>query len=120
MATKSNRKIGDEAEEIASTFLLNKGWEILARNYYAGHYEIDIIAKDGPIYVFLEVKMRSSTQFGSPVEFVSEAKVERIFAAAEQWMQQNQLDDFPVRFDVIGILKTKSKQEITHLEDAFR
>lgn len=119
--SKSHRHIGNDAEDLACEFLLKKGWEILDRNYYSGHSEIDIIAKEGFFTVFLEVKMRSSTQFGQPFEQVTEAKVEHIFKAAETWAIEHGLQDSPMRFDVIGILKRKGKDpEINHIPDAFR
>ena len=113
--------MGNDAEDLACEFLQEKGWEILDRNYYSGHSEIDIIAKDGIFTVFLEVKMRSSTQFGHPFEQVTEAKVTHIFKAAEAWAVEHGLQDVPMRFDVIGILKRKNKEpEINHIPDAFR
>lgn len=119
--SKSRRDLGNEAEEMACNFLVKKGWEILDRNYYAGHSEIDIIAKDGIFTVFLEVKMRSSTQFGQPFEQVTEAKVAHIFKAAEAWVIEHELSNSPMRFDVIGILNRKGKEpEINHIPDAFR
>ncbi len=119
--SKSHRHIGNDAEDLACKFLRQKNWEILDRNYYSGHSEIDIIAKDGLITVFLEVKMRSSTQFGKPFEQVTEAKVEHIFRAAEAWAIEHGLEESPMRFDVIGILKRKGKKtEINHIHDAFR
>ncbi len=119
--SKSHRHIGNDAEDLACEFLIKKDWEILDRNYYSGHSEIDIIAKDKIFTVFLEVKMRSSTQFGQPFEQVTEAKVEHIFKAAEAWAIEHGLQDSPMRFDVIGILKRKGKDpEINHIPDAFR
>lgn len=119
--SKSHRHIGNKAEDLACEFLLKKGWEILDRNYYSGHSEIDIVAKDGICIVFLEVKMRSSTQFGQPFEQVTEAKVEHVFNAAEAWVIEHEMKDSPMRFDVIGILKRKYKEpEINHIPDAYR
>lgn len=119
--TKPNRHIGNDAEDLACEFLLKKGWEILDRNYYSGHSEIDIIAKDKTFIVFIEVKMRSSTRFGQPFEHVTEAKVEHVFKAAESWVIKRGLEDAPMRFDVIGILTKKGQEpEINHIPDAFR
>lgn len=121
MAKPSNRHIGNEAEDLACSFLANKGWEILERNFYFEHAEIDIIAKDQNVLVFLEVKMRSSLRYGRPEEFVTDIKVEKVFKAIEAWLYQHQIVDKPVRFDVIGIIKPKNEPpRITHLVDAFR
>lgn len=119
--SKSHRHIGNEAETLACEFLQQKGWEILDRNYYSGHSEIDIIAKDELYTVFIEVKMRSSTQFGQPFEQVTEDKVEHIFKAAESWAIDHGLENSPMRFDVIGILKRKGKEPVVnHIPDAYR
>ncbi len=119
--TEPHRHIGNKAEDLACEYLLNKGWEILDRNYYAGHSEVDIIAKDGSFIVFLEVKMRSSTKFGSPLEQVTEAKVAHVFKAAEAWVAENEMHDSPLRFDIIAILqKQQHPPRIDHFEDAYR
>lgn len=121
MVSKSHRQKGNEAEDLACEFLQQKGWQILERNYYSGHSEIDIIARDDDVTVFLEVKMRSSTQFGKPFEFVNETKVEHVFRAAEVWTLEHGLQNSPMRFDVIGILNQKGKApEINHIPDAYR
>ena len=78
MTNPSKRAIGNNAEDIACQYLLELGWDIIERNYYAGHNEIDIIAKDEDIIVFIEVKDESSTHFGLPIEHVNETKVFRI------------------------------------------
>lgn len=119
--SKTHRQIGNEGEDLACEFLVNKGWEILDRNYYFGHSEIDIIAKNEDFYVFVEVKSRSTDFFGRPEEFVSDEKVQRIFQAAEAWIIEKKLFGAPMRFDVIGILISKRKSvSIHHLQDAFR
>ncbi len=119
--SKTTRQIGNEAEDLACSFLKKKGWEILDRNYYAGHSEIDIIAKDEETIVFVEVKMRSSNIFGNPIEHVTETKVAHVFKAAEYWVQQNNMLECPLRFDVIGIIRKKNHPvTINHVADAFR
>lgn len=118
--SKSTRAIGDEAEDLACQYLTKHGWQILDRNVYVGKAEIDIIAQNLFCVAFIEVKMRSGTHFGHPIEFVDEGKIERVFNAAEHWAIEHQIQ-LPLRFDVIGILKTRGKKaEITHFEDAYR
>lgn len=119
---KSNRKIGDEAETLACAYLEKKGWKILERNYFFDHAEIDIIARDTQaIIVFVEVKMRRNTQFGHPQEFVTEAKVQHVFNAAEAWIYANKMNEQPVRFDIIAILQeSENRPQITHITDAYR
>ncbi len=121
MTAKTTRQIGDDGEDMACDFLVKQGWEILDRNYFSGHSEIDIIAKENSTIVFIEVKTRSSTKFGQPEEYVTEAKVAHVYKAAEAWAQEQNLMDTPMRFDIIGILNKKGEQpKFTHLKDAFR
>ena len=121
MPKKTTREIGNEGEDLACAYLENKDWEILERNYFFGKSEIDIIARDNRIIVFIEVKLRSSIKYGRPEEYVTEDKVEHVFSAAEAWMHEREMGDLPMRFDVIGILQKKNETpEFTHIEDAFR
>lgn len=119
--SKTSRTKGHAAEDLACKFLIGQGWEILERNYYYGKAEIDIIAKNKEFLIFVEVKMRSTPKFGYPIEFVDDAKVERIFRAAEHWAQTHAFTHIPLRFDIIGILNKKGDMvEITHIPDAYR
>lgn len=121
MDTKTTRQIGDQGENLACDYLVQLGWEILERNYFSGHSEVDIIAKDGEIFVFIEVKMRSNTKYGHPIEYVSENKVAHVFKAAEAWIREQKITNSPMRFDVIGIIKGKNEApKFTHLKDAYR
>lgn len=122
MKEQTNREIGDRGEDIAVKYLKELGWQILDRNYYAGHTEIDIIAKNKRgVIVFVEVKTRSNTRYGHPIEYVSESKVKSIYKVAEVWVQKNNAQNKFMRFDVIGIVAAKNKKpDITHLKDAYR
>ncbi len=121
MKEQTTREIGDRGEDIAVEYLKKLGWQILARNYYAGHTEIDIIAKDKNIIVFVEVKTRANTTFGHPIEYVTESKVKSIYKVADVWIRKNNAQNHFMRFDVIGIVAAKNKKpDITHLKDAYR
>jgi putative endonuclease len=121
MTDPTHREIGNTGEDLACEYLQAKGWEILDRNYYFDRAEVDVIAKDGPVTVFLEVKLRSSTRFGQPFEYVTEHKVRNVFKAAEAWVREHDLNDSPMRFDIIGIVKKKGQEpEFNHIEDAYR
>lgn len=123
MTPKTKREIGREGEDLACSFLKSKGWIILDRNYYFEHAEIDIIARDtaSDTTVFIEVKMRKDPKFGQPMEFVTDDKVKLIYKAAEAWIHEHEIEDTPVRFDIIGILNPEnSKPVINHIPDAFR
>lgn len=121
MKNNTNKKRGSEAEELACAYLESKGWRILERNYFFEKAEVDIVAYDDTAIVFVEVKMRSSTSFGRPEEFISDVKIENVFKAAEAWMYERKMDGSPVRFDLIGIIQEKNQApDFNHIEDAFR
>ena len=111
----NRRAYGSEGEQTACDFLRAKGWKILDRNVRRGRGEIDIIARRRGIIAFVEVKRRSSTAYGQPAEAVNLQKQARIAQAAALYIQENDLDDANIRFDIIEILPG----EIRHIEGAF-
>ena len=106
------------------SYLANKGYEALERNYRTRHGEIDLIARDEDALVFVEVKLRGGREFGDPLEAVTPEKQARIRFMAEQYLAE-QGEDFvagfdEVRFDVVGILVSGTgRPEIQHVENAF-
>ena len=102
-------------EVAAKRYLEEKGYRILAENYAGRMGEIDIIAKDGDVLVFVEVKARESTAFGYPIEAVTPLKVKKIALTAKQFLVQKRLMGAAVRFDVIEVLYG----EVNHVENAF-
>lgn len=105
---KNHRKMGDRAEKIACGYLKLQGYEILERNFYARTGEIDIIAKDGDVLVFVEVKYRKNENKGFPGEAVDKRKQQRIQKTAVWYMKtKHQSFDQPIRFDVVEILGKK-------------
>ena len=111
----SKREIWVKGEVAAREYLRNKGYTILEENYAGRMGEIDLIAEDGAVIVFVEVKARESTDFGYPIEAVTPQKVRKIVLTARQYLVQKRLLGKDVRFDVIEILRG----EITHTENAF-
>lgn len=112
-------EIGTNGEQLAVTFLKNKGYNILATNWRTGKKEVDIIAETLDCIVFVEVKTRSNFNFGYPEEAVTEAKKTLIKSAAEDYFLQFSPKK-TLRFDIISILqKGKITKEIYHFEDAF-
>jgi putative endonuclease len=108
----SKRSIGNKAEDKAVRFLEEKGYEILERNFYSRYGEIDIIARDQDMIVFVEVKYRAGNSFGSPLESISAKKIRSICKTSRYYLKS---EDISARFDVISIIKDK----IEHLENAF-
>ncbi len=116
-----NHPVGERGEDEAVDFLKRNHFTILERNWKnrAGRSigEIDIIAKEGGDIVFIEVKTRSSADYGQPEEFVDLAKARMIFAAAEEFIFSTDWQGH-VRFDVISV-KLGTQPEIVHFEDAI-
>lgn len=103
------RDKGLEGENVAVAFLKKNGYKILERNYRTKFGEIDIIAKKEKSIVFIEVKTRSSDSFGSPAEAVDNKKLTKIINVASQYIQRNRFENYPVRFEVVSIVKQKDK-----------
>ena len=110
-------KLGTEGESQAAEYLKKQGYIILEQNYRAGRNEVDIICEKKGIVVFVEVKTRTTDNFGEPVEAVDSTKTRKIIKVAQSYLHNRDLwDKCKVRFDVIGI----NKDGINHIEDAFR
>ena len=112
----NNRETGSRFENEAASFFIEKGYEILERNYRRKTGEIDLIVTDHKYLVFVEVKYRKSTQKGFPEEAVDKNKQRRIMRTAEWYLKENRLPfTMPCRFDVISILDG----DIRHIKNAF-
>ncbi len=98
----ANVELGAEAEELACGILRRAGYFIVARNWRTRLGEIDIVARDGDILVFVEVKSRSTSGFGGAEGAVGPAKRRRIIAAAKAFLAANRCD-LASRFDVVAI-----------------
>ena len=111
--------LGKEGEKLAVEFLEKNGYEILERNWTFQKAEIDIIAQKAEILAVVEVKTRSSTDFGLPQDFVKPKKVQLLVKAINQYVISTDLE-VNIRFDIIAIHKDMTKGFIIeHLEDAF-
>jgi len=113
-----HNELGKEGEQIAVDFLLEKGYEIKVRNWRFKKAEIDIIAQLENILIAVEVKTRSTDDFGDPQEFIKPKQKNLLITAMDAYVITNDLD-VEVRFDVIGIIKNIKETKIEHLEDAF-
>ncbi len=122
-----NRKqiIGKWGEDLAAAYLEEKGYLILDRNVYTSYGEIDIITLkeyDNEKYlIFVEVKTRTTLQFGNPEDAVTRQKQEHLLAAIETYLQDNPDLEYPWRVDVIAIQKLSAGNppDIQHFESVF-
>ena len=114
--TAQRRTLGIAGEDAVAVWYTERGYEIVARNWRCRDGELDLILRNGRVFVFCEVKTRSSTAFGAPVEAVTRSKQAKIRQLAARWLEH----DAPVRpreirFDVASVLAG----EIEVLEGAF-
>lgn len=110
--------LGKKGEEIAENYLLENSYLILEKNWRYQKAEIDLIVQKGDFIVFVEVKTRSSIDFGNPEDFVSEKQQKRIINAAHEYLIQKDTDH-EARFDIIAIVKQGNEYIIEHIDDAF-
>ena len=112
--------LGERGERVAAGFLKEHGYEILEKNYKCKIGEIDVIARRQGRLVFVEIKTRTSAQFGTPQEAVDLRKQEKIFKVAQWYQKEKKLEKTPVAFDVVAVLwKEDEPPEINLIVDAF-
>jgi putative endonuclease len=118
--SKYNKEFGNKGEKIAAEFLEKKGFEIIEKNFKFGREgEIDIIAKDNNILVFIEVKTRTNHKFGKPIQQISYKKQLSWRRAAEGFMFKKNIINQECRLDLLAIDFTNDKIEIEYIENAF-
>lgn len=111
--------LGKQGEHIAQHYLNGKGYKLLEKNWRCPKGEIDLIFEDKGYIVFVEVKTRSTLNWGNPQDAVSSLKIKRIVEIADYYMQTNDCQA-EVRFDIVAITLNNSDMPcITHIEDAF-
>ena len=114
----SHNELGKLGEELAVDFLQQNGYDILETNWTFQKAEIDIIAQKEKTLAIVEVKTRSSIDFGLPQDFVKSKKIQLLVKAVNEYVISNDLD-ITVRFDIIAIHKEENDFKIEHIEDAF-
>lgn len=110
--------LGQLGEDLAVEFLQKNGYEILDRNWRFQKAEIDIIAQKDNILAVVEVKTRSTLEFGLPQDFVKPKKIQLLVKAVNEYVVSKDLD-VTVRFDIVAIHHAGQSVDIEHLEEAF-
>lgn len=113
-----HNELGKKGEKLAVDFLLKNGYDVIERNYVFQKAEVDIIAQKKDILAVVEVKTRSTIDFGNPQDFVKPKQIKNLIKAIDEYVTVNDLD-VEVRFDIIAIVKEKGGFKIEHLENAF-
>ena len=114
-----NHETGKIGEDIAVSYLNEKGYQIIERNFECIQGEIDIIAKDKKEIVFIEVKTRASVLYGLPKEAVDKTKKKHIYKSAEYYIYLKHLENAPIRIDVIEVYKKNDKYKLNHIKQAI-
>jgi len=114
----SKISIGNKGEELAIEYLIENNYRILEKNFRSKIGEIDIVAKINEIVVFVEVKTRSSLEYGYPYEAVGRTKKHKIAKTANSYIMMRNLKETQFRFDIIEVYFNREKN-INHFIDAF-
>ncbi len=115
----NNREIGNLGETIATSYILDKGLKLLTKNYIKNKGEIDIIANDNETIVFIEVKFRNSLKYGHPLESINYKKISKLRETASYYLNEFNLNNYNIRFDVISILFENGTYNIEYIKNAF-
>ena len=115
-------RLGKWGEGVASRFLQEKGYVLLATNYRCRWGEVDIVAQEGEELVFVEVRTRRGVEFGTPEESVTAAKARKLIATAQEFLQEHDQVNAGWRIDLIAIRLDGDRrvQGITHLRHAVQ
>jgi putative endonuclease len=103
-STDRRRELGRFGEAYAARHLVEQGMVVLDRNWRCDAGEIDLVLRDGRVLVVCEVKTRSSTAYGSPIEGVTAVKAARLRRLAARWLVAHRLRPDDVRIDLVGVL----------------
>ena len=111
-------ELGILGEQIATNYLKSQNYEILNRNFSCKQGEIDIIAKDNKEYVFVEVKTRTNSDYGEPVDSVNKIKQKHLKRTIEYYIYINKLEEEAIRMDIIEIY-IADKNYVHHIKNVF-
>lgn len=115
---RNNIETGKRGEQLAKQYLISNGYKILNINYRNKIGEIDIVAIDGDILVFAEVKTRTSMKYGYPYEAVNKRKQQKIIYTSLMYLKERNIKDIQLRYDIIEVYLTTSTK-INHIDNAF-
>ncbi len=115
--TDARQVIGSWSEDLAAQYLQNQGFEILDRNVRYKVGELDIVAEDKDVLVFVEVRARTDPKQVHPAATVTRTKQRRVIKAAMAYCQDHDITDRVIRFDVVAVLGSDGQLE--HFPNAF-
>ncbi len=118
MKSRNTKEVGANVEQAAAEFLKRKGLKIRELNYHCKAGEIDIIASDRSCLVFVEVRHRKNSRYGTPAETITRIKVGKILNTANHYLQRHRLDQ-ACRFDVIESIEQNGTLQFNWIQNAF-
>jgi putative endonuclease len=104
------QSLGKHGEDLACEELEKRGYVILDRRFRTRRGEIDVVAREGGFLVFVEVRARSGSSFGTPFESVTWQKRQRLSQMASAYLCARRLSGVPCRFDVVSIIERETRQ----------
>lgn len=120
--SKYNKSIGYYGEDLASSYLISKGYYLLSKNFKNKYGEIDLIFRYDGMIIFVEVKSRYNYSYGLPLEAVTYYKQKQIINLCKFYILTKKLFNYNCRFDVVEVYFNKDNESyfLNHIEDAFR
>lgn len=113
-------RVGRSAEIAAAAELGRRGYRIIASNYRWRYGEIDFIAEEGGAIVFIEVRCKRTTEFGTPAESVTPAKQRKLLITAQHYLDESSITDRDCRFDMVEVIQRDGKLVVGDIiRDAF-
>jgi putative endonuclease len=117
--TEARIALGKSGEDLACRELERRGYAIVARRFRVRSGELDIVARDGAVLVFVEVKTRSGRRFGAAAEAVTFAKQRRIARLAGEYLLRHRMAACPCRFDVVSVTMGAGTPDVEIIQNAF-
>ena len=117
--SQARMALGKSGEDLACRELERRGYAIIARRFRVRSGELDIVARDGPVLVFVEVKARMGRQFGDAAEAVTCVKQRRLTVLANEYLIRHRVSECRCRFDVVSIHYGAGRPEIEIIQNAF-
>ena len=115
----ATQRLGEQGERVAEQWLRQRGWSILDRRWRSGRRDLDLVATQGEMVAFVEVKARRRNSFGGPVEAVGWRKQRELRRSAACWIDRHGPPGGVYRFDVIGVWMAPGNIRVRHVADAF-
>ena len=117
--TNAMQRLGADGERIAARWLRRRGWDIAGHRWRSGRRDLDLVAVQGDLVAFVEVKARRRNAFGGPIEAVGWRKRRELQRSAACWIDRHGRPGQAYRFDVIGVLLEPDRVRVRHVTDAF-